>query len=1089
MSKTLGLDLGTNSIGWCLIEDDKKIISTGVRIFPVGVNQNDFDKLGKEVSKNVDRRTLRGARRRRNRLKIRQTALKTILANNKMLPSDIISTFDLYQLRQIGLDKKIPLVDFGRVLMMLNKRRGFKSNRKNLKNEETKKEESVVKDGINSLQKEINDSGAKTVGEYFAILFEKSSKNKNWHNQDEAIERIRKRWVGREMYINEFNLLWDKQKKYYTDILTDKLKTKIGDEVIFYQRNLKSQKGLVGHCRFEVNKRCAPKSSVLFQEFRIRKTIANIRFANGERIGEPLSNDQKEIIFQYLNYNNKITKTDFKNLLNIPKSQTFNDVLDMLIGNTTHSRIVEAIGIDFFKQLTNTQVFELYHLLCYTNNTEKLIEIIKRKIKSKILPNLTDDQIQSFSDLNLEDGYCNFSTKALNKILPFMREGIEEFDATLKAGYDPTKRVSKDGKIIELQKIPNLNPNELRNPIVQQMLSETFRVINKIIQKFGKPDMMRVELTRELKKPKSIREEIRSRSTQKSNLRQEYAEFLSKKLHRKIETKSPEIKKYELWLEMGCDDDSLNKLTDFIKNGRVKDQVKYSLWKESNRISPYSGNTISLSKLFSPEIEIEHIWPYSKTMNNEFSNLCLCERSINEEKGNLLPYEFFQRKGKAELEKFKKRISTFGDGKKYKFLAKEIPPDFLNSQINNTSYAARELAFRLEAVLPPINVNGVNKKRVQVVNGQATSTLRYLWNLNAILNYGDLDTKNRKDHRHHAIDALVVACTTPSLLHKLSTYSKFNINKFRLENSKIANSTPWDGYLGDAKESINNFIVSFRNNKNLIKTKLNRIKQTDLKKYPDGVSIQKSISIRGAMHEETLYGQVEIDGIKTFVTRKPISWFDKDSQLEKIVDKKVREVLLKRVKKYGSVKDAVKENPDDPILMYSKKGFKIPIKKIRIINNSENLVEIRHETKTFVETGNNYCIAIYKSPDSEKKKFKTVTFLEAVKNSLDKKPIIPKELDGSPLLFSLKQLDIVVRYKNHPDEIVWDDFNDLRKRLFRVKKFDVTGQIFLDYLFASKTEDKKDRNRLLLQLSPNTLNCIKINVNEIGEITKKEGLD
>lgn len=715
MSKTLGLDLGTNSIGWCLIEDDKKIISTGVRIFPVGVNQNDFDKLGKEVSKNVDRRTLRGARRRRNRLKIRQTALKTILANNKMLPSDIISTFDLYQLRQIGLDKKIPLVDFGRVLMMLNKRRGFKSNRKNLKNEETKKEESVVKDGINSLQKEINDSGAKTVGEYFAILFEKSSKNKNWHNQDEAIERIRKRWVGREMYINEFNLLWDKQKKYYTDILTDKLKTKIGDEVIFYQRNLKSQKGLVGHCRFEVNKRCAPKSSVLFQEFRIRKTIANIRFANGERIGEPLSNDQKEIIFQYLNYNNKITKTDFKNLLNIPKSQTFNDVLDMLIGNTTHSRIVEAIGIDFFKQLTNTQVFELYHLLCYTNNTEKLIEIIKRKIKSKILPNLTDDQIQSFSDLNLEDGYCNFSTKALNKILPFMREGIEEFDATLKAGYDPTKRVSKDGKIIELQKIPNLNPNELRNPIVQQMLSETFRVINKIIQKFGKPDMMRVELTRELKKPKSIREEIRSRSTQKSNLRQEYAEFLSKKLHRKIETKSPEIKKYELWLEMGCDDDSLNKLTDFIKNGRVKDQVKYSLWKESNRISPYSGNTISLSKLFSPEIEIEHIWPYSKTMNNEFSNLCLCERSINEEKGNLLPYEFFQRKGKAELEKFKKRISTFGDGKKYKFLAKEIPPDFLNSQINNTSYAARELAFRLEAVLPPINVNGVNKKRVQVV--------------------------------------------------------------------------------------------------------------------------------------------------------------------------------------------------------------------------------------------------------------------------------------------------------------------------------------------------------------------------------------
>lgn len=1093
MKHVLGLDLGTNSIGWCLIEESKKIISSGVRVFPIGVNEEDFDKGGKEISKNVARRVARGARRRRSRFKVRQQKLIALLAENNMLPDDLISTHELYDLRLIGLDKKLSLKDFGRILMMLNKRRGFKSNKKTLSTEEAKKEEGVVKEGISQLKNEIEKNNCRTVGEYFATLFKDNKKEKNWHNIDNPLIRIRDRWVGREMYQHEFNLLWEKQKSYYQNILTDKLKTVIGDEIIYYQRNLKSQKGLVGKCRFEPNKRCAPKSSQLFQEFRVWQTLSVFRFANGERIGEPLTLEEKIIVFNYLNLNKNITKTELKKLLNISKSVGFNDVFvkDRIGGNTTNSRLISAIGEEMFNGLNEKHIFELWHLLSYGNNAEKMKLVVLNKIKSGLLPKLNNEQIEKLIEINLEDGYCNFSSKALNKILPHLRTGVEPFEAFKLAGYDPTKKLNKLGKIVELDKIKHLEPNELRNPIVQQILSETIRLVNSIVKKFGKPDMVRIELARELKKPKTIREEIRNNATTKRKRREEYAEFLSHKLKREVRTKDSEIKKYELWLELGCEDESFDKLEIFLKSDKVKDLTKFHLWKECNRISPYSGKVISLTNLFSPEIQIEHIWPFSKTMNNEFGNLSLCEASINKDKGNMLPLEYFSSKGKIELQKFKDRVSIFNGGKKYRFLATEIPPDFLNSQINNTSYAAKEFVFRVETILPPIEVDGVMKQRVQVSNGQATSWLRRLWGINAILSYGDIDTKNRADHRHHAIDALIIACTTPSILKTFSTYSKFNIEN-KLVNSKISEVLPWVKFRNDAENSINSFIVSYRNTKRAISIKLNKPRQKNLSKYPAEHSVQKSISIRGPLHEETLYGKIKLNGDNVFVTRWGLNKFTTEAQLEKVVDAKVREVLCARLKKYGGVvKSAFADNIDDPVLMYSTTGKKIPIRRVRVVNNSENLIEVRN--KTFVESGNNFAIAIYQNAEGTKRKSETLTFWDATKKTIAHEQLFAKSFvdektsDTFNLLFILKQKDIVVQYKKHPDEIDWDNISNLRKNLYRVRKFDISGQIFLDYLYAAKIDEKKDRNKLYFQKSANTLNCVKITVNEIGEIVKKEG--
>lgn len=1090
MSKTLGLDLGTNSIGWALVEDGVTIIDKGVRIFPVGVKEDDFLKQGKEVSKNVGRRIARGIRRRHHRYKIRRAKLVSLLRDNSMLgdEGEFLSTRELYQLRAKGLDAKLSLAELGKLLLMFNKRRGFKSNRKTLSSAEAKKEEGIVKESILHLQKKVEEFKCRTIGEYFALLFKMTDEQAGWHNEDEAVERIRDRFVGREMYIREFDMLWDKQCSFYPSVLTSELRLKIRDETIYYQRNLKSQKGLVGRCKFEPSKRCTPKSSQLFQEFRIWQNLSLISFANSERIGQPLTPEEMGKACAVLMKKNKLTEAELKKLLEISRSTAFVSFKhvfgkDHVMGNSSNARIIEAIGEETFNALTPVQVFELWHILTYADNADKLKTIVRSKIARKILPYLNEDQIERFSETNLEEGYGNFSTKALRNILPHLRKGIAPFDAFLKAGYDPTKKIVK-GKLQELSKIPPLTSNELRNPIVQQMLSETFRVVNAIVEKHGKPDMVRVELARELKKPKTKREEARNNQINKRKQREEFAEFLSTHLKKKIEPNYAEVKKYELWLEMGCEDPALDDLNAFLRNGKVTDAKKYQLWKECGRISPYSGKPISLTKLFSPEIQIEHVLPYSKTMNNEFGNLCLCEASINKDKGDRLPYEFFALKGETALAEFKTRVERINNkGKQWKFLAKEIPGDFLNSQLNNTSYAARELASRLEMLLPPVKDGDTMKQRVQVVNGQATGALRRHWGLNAILSKGDIDTKNRGDHRHHAIDAIVIACTTPSLIQQLARYSKFD-DWSKLTNDKI--SKPWRSFLGDAGEAINSIIVSYRNQKRLVGRKPNKSKVKNLEKHPDGFITQSAVTIRGPLHEETIYGSIELDGKKTYVTRWPLQKFTTIKQLEKIVDPKVREVLLKRVKKYnGDIKKAFAENSDDPVLMYSKNGATVPIKKVRTINASTNLIEVRKNS--FVESGNNYAIAIYQDKETGKRDFETIQFWYATQRALHKQPIFPKEKNGKPLLFALQQLDTVVKYDNHPDEIDWTDIDYLRSRLFRIRKFDIVGQIFVDYLYASDINNE-DRNRLYFQISPNTMRVVRVEIDILGNIVKKEGI-
>lgn len=1073
MSTTLGLDIGTNSIGWCLMKDGKEITDIGVRIFPEGVN---LDTKGKEISKNSARRTARGARRLYDRYKLRRKQLKKYLLDLGMMPTEEmiikITAPELYKLRKTALDGKISLQEIGRIFLLLNQRRGFKSNKKQNKTEDAKKEEKGIKLQMSELTKQVEESGFRTLGEYFYSLFEQNRSIENWHNPFEPVEKIRERFVYRKLYNDEFDAIWNKQKEFYPDILTDENKKLIKDNCIYYQRPLKSQKHLIGKCRFEQNKRVAPRSSFSFQEFRIWQTLSNIRVTCNNRYRDFLTIKEKNKLSDYLSIKKDISQAEIKNELGMPKGKqtVFNEMPDKIKGNTTNSKLIDAVGKDYFLSLDENEKYKLWHTLFFYTDEDRLLIYAKEKL------NLNDEQAEKYTNVELEPDYSNISVKAINKILPFMKQGHDYTKACELAGYHHSFDQETDSKARELDdKIKRNKGDELRNPLVQQALSETYRLVNAIIAEHGKPHKIRVELARELKKPKNVREQMRYSMSETRKRRDSYTDFLKDKLNMSRVTKT-DILKFELWLELEYCNTDLEKINDkidpeefrkFAANVKMSDNEKYRLYLECGRISPYTGKVISLERLFSPDIEIEHIIPYSKCMDDSFINKTLCEREFNAEAGNELKSLWFKHRP-DKLREFIERVKYFKDSKQERFLMENVPDGFLNSQLTNNAYIAREARKKLKTVC----------RDVYVTNGQATSVLRRLWELNIILNPDGTNEKSRDDHRHHAIDALVIANTNENNLKLLSASSKFDYTgKLRAEHFPM----PYDGFPVEAEDKINSILVSYRNKKRLLSKKNN--KYVHSKKH----TIQDTVSVRGTLHEETFYGRIKHPETKenVFVVRKKISDITSIKQVNKIVDKAIREIVLTHIETNGGetkIKEAVKKD----LYIYSKdKAKKIRIKTVRMIDPAENMIQLRPDENPglFVSSGNNYYITIYEN-EKGKRIYETISFFEAAQRKVNKESIIKKSIKEYKLLLALTHSDLVIIYKDHPDEINWNNNSLLSDNLFRVLKFDVAGQIFLAKHNISRIDFKKDRNLSLIQCRANTIKAIKVLVTTTGKIIK-----
>jgi len=1077
MAQILGLDLGTNSIGWAVIDDDKnKILGIGSRIFPEGV-VNLGEGEGREASKNASRTDDRGARRQFFRRRLRKRYLLRELAKNNMCPIDyklvkvwnqkeIFSNENLkqwlklnpYELRAKAIKEEISLLELGRIFYHIMQRRGFQSNSRSAGAENNEKsvifkgDSKTSKIGIAETAESIQEN--QTLGSYLNDIYPKDNEPFSG-----GLERIRNRYTTRQMYIDEFETIWEYQKQYHPE-LTIELKTIFGgrkkddyseDGVLFHQRPLRSQKHLVGNCSFEPKKTKCQISAIPNEERRIYEWLNGLKCDSaGEKV--KLTEEDRESILKLLFSKEKVKFKEVRKAINkLDGYYQFNyKDDDAIYGSHTISNLSNKkfFGDQWF-QFSEKEQEDIWHVLYSFDDRDKLKQYALEKW------DFNEEKADKVSKFNLKDGYANLSRKAINNILPFLKLGFtydvavglggvknalgakwelhEQFildnvpeivSSNLKGGYiEPLKAMLKKeceladkdltklyhhSSTIEINKILERLPvnleadreiQSIKNPVVITALFEIRKLVNEIIDGFGKPTEIKIELARDLKISKTKRNAIRREQ-------------------KRLEGENDRVKA-EL---------------DYIGQRPTHVNIlKYKLWEECNRTCPYTGRNIELSQLFSGEVQIEHIHPWSKSLNDSFMNKTLCFADENRAKGNLTPYEFYSKQGEQKWSEIKlQALSCFKNKKHYhnaynkfkQFVKQKHDDDFISRQLNDTRYISKEAKNYLSKI----------SNNVIVAPGQMTSNLRHHWGLNTVLNKED-DTKTREDHRHHAVDALVMACATRSHLQELSKWNRYD-RSYDLDNFP----KPWKAFREDAEQAVEQILVSHKQSKSILTVRTHTVKKNG-KTYKN-----IGVAARGQLHKETVFGKRQAPNSEQgYHIRKQIDSLTTEKQLEKVVDSTIKELIFKRIHVMGGfVKGKIpaetffivdEHSVKQPqIFLPNKNGNPVPVLKVRLRENIGGAEQLKDEQNQWVNPRNNHHVLIYKD-DKGNLKEEVVTFWTVVERKRNGLPVYQLPLDGKEIVTTMQINDIFLLGLK-ADEIDWEkpNYNLFKVHLYRVQK-------------------------------------------------------
>lgn len=1011
LKKVLGLDLGVSSIGWFLSEYDEgagngNILGVGSRIFEPPIENKT------EEPKNIKRRTKRGMRRLLARRAMRRDTLVNALVKVGLFPANpterqkLLNAENPYRLRALGLDAPLSPFQLGRALFHINERRGFLSNRKSAK----KKEDGEILKEISALRDEMQKSGARTLGEFLYRRQREAEKKR-----EEA--RLRSRHTSRQMYMDEFDALWESQRKHQPT-LTDDLKKRIRG-IIFFQRPLRVQKGLVGFCPFyqwpaenkegkPVNagkKRCM-RAHPLFQRFRMLQDVNNLT-VNGQK----LTAEDRQTLVKKLEKTLKLSwdqlrkflGLDERDIINLERAQT-----KELKGTETLQKLEKAVGKKEWAALSEEARNGIFEALTTITEDAALTGLLTRKF------GLTKESAEALSKVELEKGYAGLSLKAINKIIPHLEQGLVYSDAVsaakreieaagAKAPYADRACFLKEArKILGIpsgeKKHPKLGkPPEIRNPVVQRALHETRRVVNAIIAKFGTPDEIRVELARDMKLSRRRKIEVHAEQSAANDERKKVREIL--------------INEYGLAAPSG------------------EDILKYRLWKECGAKCPYTGTPISKEMLFGGAVEIEHIIPWSRSLDDSYMNKTLCLTEENRKKDKQTPWEAYgsdaQRWGEMV---HNVNATNFPPGKRDRFFAKELPDDLPSRYLNDTRYMSREARDYMRRICGS----------VQVTKGGLTAKLRKMWGVNSILRGGAEDDekalKNRDDHRHHAVDAAVIACTTTSALHRLSRASA---REWRVRVPDFA--PPWPSFRADLAERVKSMVVSHR----------------------------PSRKISGALHEETYFGKTNEPG--KYVYRVPVAALT-PPMVEKIRDPKMREIISKQLEIHGNAKKAAEH------CFFESNGRKTPIRKVRILDNKTSGVLITFVDGSgapyrYAKFGNNHHIEIIENIQTGKWDGVVVTAAEAARRArITKNSIVQKEHGPEwRFVMSLSANEVLTIIENG------------QCRHFRVQNIWESTVVVLREHFSANIKDNNTR-KMPVPNSLKSLNAQKVFVSCLGEI-------
>ena len=964
MKYRLGLDLGTNSIGWAVYSLDSEnepneLVDMGVRIFSDGRDPKTKEPLA------VARRTARGQRKLIYRRKLRRKSVFRLLQQQNLFPktkeeSQKLKALNPYMLRVKALDEKLEPYELARVLFNLSVRRGFKSNRKDGSGEEevTSKsgEKLSQKDMCNELAKAIKESGCRTIGEF---LWKNKDKNKGLR----FVPGRMTYYPLRQMYIDEFNAIRTVQEAFYKSVDWEA----IFDE-IFFQRPLKAQER--GRCQYMQEKERTFKAMPCAQKLRMLQEVRNMDYQNerGQKI--PLSEEDEKIILNLLDTKDKVTFDAIRKALKLTGACTFNlesTSRTSLNGNTT---AVKLRNKNRFGELWDTLSLEEQDSI-----VEKLITADEDKEIYDLLEkyNLTDEQKESIVKVQLPAGTTMLCKEVSEKLVQKMESGsaftytaaveslgykyadqtVEKYDMLpyygkvlvgSTMGIDPSKPEDK----------PELKYGKISNPTVHVALNQTRTVVNALIKQYGKPSQIALELSRDLKASREAKDAM----LKKQNENKKRNEILNKNITDAYKIAYP----------------------------NRNDRLKYRLWEELGaeglpRKCIYCGKNISGAELFSKSIEIEHLLPYSRTLLDAESNLTVAHASCNAFKKERSPYEAFgsnpsgynwneilaranQLKNPAKRGRFSvDAMETF-----------EKESGFIARQLTDNSYLSKMALRYLKSVCD----------NIWSVNGGMTKLLRDKWEIDSILKrkidekeiayFGLKDEqigeykKNRYDHRHHALDASVIALIDRSLVKEISTLNARS-QKNRIEVPPMAVPRI------ELQEKVKNIVVSFKPDhgaegklsKETLLGKIKREEVVELSKIEEGdIPFIKNEKVRGDFESKfaeskdikkvrkefkDIYPQVKIFR-ECFVSRSPIASL-KENNIEDIVDAKIRS----RLQDFYALHKG--EKFEDLLQKFSEET---KIKKVRCLNRVQTPIVINREVPRYLAPEDYFAAIIWQIP-------------------------------------------------------------------------------------------------------------------------------
>ncbi|MBN9464021.1 MAG: type II CRISPR RNA-guided endonuclease Cas9 [Brevundimonas sp.] len=710
----------------------------------------------------------------------------------------LVETRDPYVLRARALDERLEPREIGRALFHLNQRRGFKSNRKAERGRK-ENEDGKIETGAKALDAAMHDAGARTLGEF---LNGRETKRVRMGGENQTYDF----YPQRRHVEAEFEEIWSAQAHHHPDLLTDEAKAAL-HRILFFQRDLKDQE--VGKCTFAGwngvpdDERRLAKAHPLFQERRLYEEVNNLKIVSPGDADRDLTLAQRDALILKLRSTRKSSFSALGKLIKLDDGERFNKESETrkdLLGDEVRAELADKKRFgDRWGFFDLDEQLKIIDRIQNEENPEVLLDWLKAEY------GLDEEAAVAVGKARLPEGYGRFGETATRRLIEALKAGVVTYDkAAQAAGFHHSDlrtgevwdRLPYYGQILTTEIAPGKaeygDENERRfgkitNPTVHIGLRQLEKLINAVIAVHGRPDEIVVELARELK----LNEEEKKKH--EARIRRDTAAAVAR---------SKDLE------DAGIPDNGANRMA-----LRMLEELNPS--NPLDRRCPYCGGVIGIRALFSGEADVDHIIPYSQSLDDSAGNKIVAHRSCNRAKGNKTPYEKWGHDD-VRWEIISAQVARMHRSKQWRFgpgARERLEKDggFAARQLTDTQYLSRATAKYLSSLYTPDE-----GRRVYALPGRMTAMLRRIWGLNGLLpdhnyveNAHSNAPKNRLDHRHHAIDGAVAAVTDMGLMQRIATAAGRAEEK-ELDRIFEEVAPPWPTFRDDLKDRLARVTVSHK---------------------------------------------------------------------------------------------------------------------------------------------------------------------------------------------------------------------------------------------------------------------------------------